>query len=54
MITTFIYKTLIGVSSITDPKGDTVYYEYDDLNRLKFIKDAQGNLLSENQYKYKN
>ena len=54
MITTFIYKPLIGVSSITDPKGDTVYYEYDDLNRLKFIKDAQGNLLSENQYKYKN
>ncbi|TRX34057.1 RHS repeat protein [Flavobacterium sp. ZT3R18] len=54
MITTYTYKTLIGISSITDPKGDTTFYEYDEFNRIKLTKDTQGNVLSENQYHYKN
>lgn len=54
MVTTYTYKPLIGVSSITDPRGETTYYEYDEFNRLKLVKDAQGNILSENQYHYKN
>lgn len=53
-VTTFTYDPLIGVTSITDPRGETVYYEYDNLNRLKFIKDAQGNLIQETKYNYKN
>lgn len=54
MITTYTYKPLIGVSTITDPKGDTTFYTYDELNRLKNIKDKNGNVLTENQYHYKN
>jgi hypothetical protein len=54
MITTYTYKPLIGVSTATDPKGLTTYYEYDEFNRLKVVKDSQGNILSENQYHYKN
>lgn len=54
MITTYTYKPLIGVSTVTDPKGLTTYYEYDEFNRLKVVKDSQGNILSENQYHYKN
>jgi YD repeat-containing protein len=54
MITTYTYKPLIGVSTITDPKGDKMSYEYDTLNRLKWVKDKAGNILSENQYHYKN
>ncbi len=54
MITTYTYDPLIGVTSVTDPKGYITYYEYDELNRLQFIKDDQDNLLSENQYNYKN
>jgi hypothetical protein len=54
MVTTYTYKPLIGVSTITDSKGNTTYYEYDELNRLMFVKDAQGNILSQNQYHYKN
>ncbi|OOG75427.1 hypothetical protein B0E44_04495 [Flavobacterium sp. A45] len=54
MVTTYTYKTLVGVSTITDPKGNTTYYEYDENNRLRLVKDAQGNILSENQYHYKN
>ncbi len=54
MITSYTYDPLIGVTSITDPKGDTTYYEYDELQRLEAVKDAEGHLLSTNVYNYKN
>ncbi len=54
MVTTYTYDPLIGVTSMTDPKGYTMYYEYDAFNRLEFVKDADGNLVSENKYNYKN
>jgi YD repeat-containing protein len=54
MVTTYTYDPLIGVTSITDPRGETVYYHYDDFNRLQFVKDAEGNILSKNEYNYKN
>ena len=54
MVTTFTYDPLIGVTSITDPRGQTAYYEYDNFNRLQYVKDHEGNILSENQYNYKN
>jgi hypothetical protein len=53
-VTTFTYDPLIGVTSITDPRGETIYNHYDEFNRLEFIKDAQGNILKEHQYNYKN
>jgi len=53
-VTTFTYDPLVGVTSITDPRRQTIYYEYDEFNRLKFIKDTDGNLLKEHKYKYKN
>jgi YD repeat-containing protein len=54
MITTYTYDPLIGVTSITDPRGSIIYYEYDDFNRLKQVKDQDGNILSKNDYNYKN
>lgn len=53
MVTTFNYDPLIGITSITDPKGQTAYYEYDDFNRLKQVKDQDGNILSQNEYNYR-
>jgi len=42
----------VGVLTITDPSGRTVYYEYDDFGRLKYIKDEEGKLIKENIYNY--
>ncbi|WP_163409598.1 hypothetical protein [Flavobacterium ajazii] len=53
MITTYTYKPLVGMSTMTDPKGYTIYYLYDSFGRLEFTKDALGNILSENKYNYK-
>ncbi len=52
-VTTYTYKPLIGVTSETDPNGKTKYYEYDSFNRLKLIKDFNGNILKTFDYKYK-
>lgn len=52
MVTTYTYDPLVGVTSMTDPKGYTVYYEYDDLHRLVRVKDQDGKILSENKYHY--
>ena len=54
MVTTFTYDVPVGVTSITDPRGYTVFYEYDVFNRLQFTKDADGHLLTEQEYNYKN
>ncbi len=53
MVTTYTYDPLVGVTSVTDPKGYIMYYEYDEFNRLINVKDASGYLLSENEYNYK-
>ncbi len=53
MVTTYTFDPLIGVTSITDPKSYTIYYEYDAANRLKMVKDADGKIVSENEYHYK-
>jgi YD repeat-containing protein len=52
-ITTYTYNPLVGVTSITDPKGISTYYEYDAANRLKFIKDKDLNVLQKYCYNYK-
>ncbi len=53
-VTTYTYKPLIGVSAITDPRGERTSFHYDDFNRLEFVKDSQGNILKEHKYNYKN
>ncbi len=52
MVTTYTYAPLIGITSETDPAGKTTYYEYDGFNRLKNIKDYQGNIVKNFQYNY--
>jgi len=54
LVTTYTYKPLIGMNSSTDAKGMTTYYEYDAFQRLKTIKDQNGNILKQTDYHYKN
>jgi len=54
MVSTYTYDPLIGITSMTDPRGYTMTYHYDRYNRLEFVKDADNNLVSENKYNYKN
>jgi YD repeat-containing protein len=53
MITTCTYKPLVGITSLTDPRGDIITYTYDDFGRLEFVKDKDNKVLSESQYNYK-
>ncbi|MEQ6122705.1 hypothetical protein AAON49_00725 [Pseudotenacibaculum sp. MALMAid0570] len=54
LVTTITYDPLVGVTSVTDPRGESVFYYYDTMNRLDYVKDAYGKILSKNEYHYKN
>ncbi|NTD97013.1 RHS repeat protein [Agrobacterium tumefaciens] len=51
-MTTYTYKTGVGVTSVTDVNGLVTYYEYDNFNRLLNIKDYNGYILKNYTYKY--
>lgn len=51
-ITSYTYKPLVGMTSQTDPKGLTTYYEYDGFQRLKYVKDSKCNIVKQTDYHY--
>ncbi|UOY08883.1 RHS repeat protein [Muricauda sp. SCSIO 64092] len=53
LVTTFTYDPLVGVTSVTDPRGYSTHYEYDAFNRLTFVKDQDGYIVSKHEYHYK-
>ena len=52
-ITTYTYNALVGVTSVTDPKALSSYFEYDTSGRLKFVKDKDLSILQKYCYNYK-
>ncbi len=54
MVTTYTYDPLIGMTNMVDSSGYKTSYTYDVHNRLHQVKDNEGNVISENQYNYKN
>jgi YD repeat-containing protein len=56
-VTTYTYRPLVGVQTITSPNGFTIYYDYDDFGRLKetyFIEDNVRKSIEKYEYHYKN
>jgi len=52
-LTTYTFAPLIGMTSMTDLKNLTTYYEYDSFNRLRIVKDKDGNIVKAYCYNYK-
>lgn len=50
--TFYTYLPLCGIATQTDTNGKTVFYEYDNLERLKCIRDNDGNILERHSYNY--
>ncbi|MEZ2443355.1 RHS repeat domain-containing protein [Chitinophaga sp. RCC_12] len=53
LVTTYTYIPLLGVTSETDNRGLTSYYEYDAQGRLKTIKDQDGKIVKLIEYQYR-
>lgn len=53
MISTYTYIPSVGVTSETNPNNITIYYEYDNMGRLKLIRDHEGNIVKTFKYQYK-
>jgi hypothetical protein len=53
MITSYTYKPLVGMKTETDPSGKTIFYDYDNFNRLETIKDQDGKIIKHIDYHYK-
>lgn len=51
-ITTYTYKPLVGIETVTDPRGLTTRYEYDVFNRLKCIWGPDGKIIQQYDYHY--
>ena len=53
LIHTYTYRPHVGIIAETDSKNVTIHYEYDSMNRLKYIRDMYGNILKSFDYQYK-
>ncbi|PTQ92461.1 YD repeat-containing protein [Mucilaginibacter yixingensis] len=52
-ITSYTYIPLVGMTSMTDAMGKTIYYEYDSFQRLTTVRDLNGKILKHMDYHYK-
>jgi len=51
-LNTYTYDPLVGMTSAMDAKGKVTYYEYDNFQRLRMIKDNDGNIVKAFCYNY--
>jgi hypothetical protein len=49
---TYTYKQGIGLISECNENNQSTFWEYDEFNRLKLIKDQDGNIIKKTEYQY--
>ncbi len=54
LMTTYTYTPLVGMSGQCDQDNRVSYYFYDGYNRMRYVKDQDGNILKTIQYHYMN
>ncbi len=52
-MTTFTYNPVLGKTSECSAANMITYYSYDQLGRLRFVRDAEGNITRTFEYQYK-
>lgn len=52
-VNTYTVLPLTGVTSETNPAGQTTYYEYDNFNRLRLIRDQDNKILKQFDYQHR-
>ena len=52
LVTTYTYKPLVGIASMTDPRGVVTNYEYDGFGRLKTVTQA-GKVIEKYDYHFR-
>jgi YD repeat-containing protein len=52
-MSTYTYNPLVGMTSECDADNKITYYFYDQLGRMKWIKDQDGNIIKTLEYHYK-
>lgn len=53
-MTTYTWQPGVGMTSRCDERNQVTTYEYDELNRLRLIRDHAGNIIKTIEYNYKN
>jgi hypothetical protein len=53
LVSTYTYSPLVGMTSMTDPRGVITYYNYDLFNRLQYVKDTNNKMIKQFDYNYK-
>jgi hypothetical protein len=52
LMTTYTHIPLIGITSVCDFNDNIQYFEYDEMLRLKIIRDLKGNIVKQMAYQY--
>lgn len=51
-VSTFTFKPLVGITTMTDPRGITTTYDYDEYGSLISIRDHENHVLKQIKYNY--
>lgn len=52
LVSTYTYKTLVGIQSMTNPQKATTTYQYDNFGRLIKVTDANGKVIQTYNYHF--